>query len=318
MTGKFSTKWIIENSQGIIGEYTEGITVRQLYYRLVAIGMTNDFRHYKKVVYATTQARWEGKINLNDFIDRERSMIGSTLYEKRELKTKIESAKSEIERQMNSYYLNRWSNQDNYIEVWIEKKALQGVFEGVCIDFDVGLAPCKGYPSLTFLNEARERFMDAENTGKNIIILYFGDYDPSGEDISRSIKANLSRMGIEIELIRIGLTPETIKKLKLPGVPPKKSDTRTIFWDGESAVELDAVEPRTLKEMCKKAIKEYFNEENYNDLIKQEKEERGEYQEELKYFFLDNDEEIKKLKGKIKFIKDGIDKMLVMLENEKK
>ena len=62
---------------------------------------------------------------------------------------------------MNAYRLNRWSNQENYVEVWIEKKALQGVFETPCRRADVGLAPCKGYPSLTFLNDAKDRFEEA-------------------------------------------------------------------------------------------------------------------------------------------------------------
>lgn len=48
----YTRDWIIENAERILEEYAEGITVRQLHYRLVAIGMTNDMNHYKRVVSA--------------------------------------------------------------------------------------------------------------------------------------------------------------------------------------------------------------------------------------------------------------------------
>jgi len=90
---------------------------------------------------------------------------------------------------MEFYAKNRWENQDYYIEVWIEKKALQGVFERPCRNNAVALFACKGYPSLTSVKEASYRI---RSVSQEPIILYFGDYDPTGEDIPRSISDNLS------------------------------------------------------------------------------------------------------------------------------
>lgn len=158
--------------------------------------MTNDINHYKRVVKAMTVARWDNTIRMPSFIDRERFMYGETDDDEKSLPDEIESGKRQIKAWMDSYYLNRWSNQTNYVEVGIEKKALQGVFENPCLLGHVGLAPYKGYPSIMFLHEAYERFYDAKQQGKNLILLYFGDYDPSGADIPRSIKENLMRMGL--------------------------------------------------------------------------------------------------------------------------
>ena len=91
---------------------------------------------------------------------------------------------------MKNYFKNRWENQEYYPEVFIEKKALQGVFQNICRQYDVALGACKGYPSLTFLYESQLRFNSAIYNGKKPIIIYFGDYDPSGEDIPRSIYEN--------------------------------------------------------------------------------------------------------------------------------
>lgn len=291
----YNRQWIIENARQILAGYSEGITVRQLHYRLVAIGMINDKNHYKRVVNAMTQARWKGIVDMEAFIDRERSMFGETKSDEKNLENEIERAKTQVRLWITSYSLNKWSNQDNYIEVWIEKKALQGVFERPCMSKDVGLAPCKGYPSITFLHEAAERFQKAIDKDKNVIILYFGDYDPSGEDIPRSIQENLERMGVNITVERIALNSDQIRKMGLPGVPPKKTDSRTINWNGGSVVELDAVEPKTLSQMCHDAIDEYFDENLYKELNERENDELLQYQSELKDFVnslkeRDNDE----------------------------
>lgn len=290
-TDMYNRQWIIDHADSILAEYPSGLTVRQLYYRLVTIGMVNDMNHYKRVVTAMTKARWDGTVDMDAFIDRERSMYGETEDDEKILDDEIETGKTQVKAWMQAYHLNRWSNQENYVEVWIEKKALQGVFETPCMLKSVGLAPCKGYPSITFLHEASERFEDAEDNDKKVIILYFGDYDPSGEDIPRSVEDNLRRMGIDVEVKRLALTPEQIEEMGLPGVPPKSTDTRTRNWSGGSVVELDAVEPKTLEQMCRDAIEEHFDKDAYAELKVKEEDEKQVYMTSLKEFVASLSEE---------------------------
>ena len=280
----YDRKWIVENSVKFLEEYSGGITIRQLHYRLVSIGMTNDTRHYKKVVAAMTVSRWDRSVRMDSFIDRERSMYGETKGDEKSLPREIEKGKQQIEAWMNAYGLNRWSNQKNYVEVWIEKKALQGVFEMPCMTWGVGLAPCKGYPSLTFLNEASIRFFAALRAQKDLTILYFGDYDPSGLDIPRVIEKNLARLGVGVNVVNIALTAAQIKSMRLPGVPPKAGDSRTKNWAGGKVVECDAVEPRKLAEMCKSSISEYFDDDLFSELENREALEKSKYRKALKTF----------------------------------
>lgn len=277
----FGKDWITEKGQEILNQYTGGITVRQLYYRLVTIGMPNGQRYYKRVVNAMTDARWKGIVNFYDFIDRERSTFWMTKAEPTDLDEKVEEGIEQVRRWMQNYRKNRWENQPEYIEVWIEKKALQGVFEDACLFNDVRLAPCKGYPSLTFIYDALGRFQNAKDRGQKVTILYFGDFDPSGSDIPRSLKENLSRMGCNVNMEHWALNEEQIAEYNLPGVPPKSTDSRTGSWDGDSAVELDAMEPKILAKLAVQAIKEHFDDSLYSDLKDQEKVERGEYQDRL-------------------------------------
>lgn len=280
---QFDRKWIIENALEEIQEYAKGeLTIRGLHYRLVSRGMTNSMQHYKRVVSAMIKARWDSLIDFDTFSDHDREMIGTTDYEKTSVIDEIENAKEQIEAWMNSYWKNKWENQPNYVEVFIEKKALQGVFQSVCRDNDIALGACKGYPSLTFLHEAYLRFFKACSKGKKPIILYFGDYDPSGEDIPRSIKQNLWDFGVSVDVRRISLLKSQVIEWELPPAPAKRGDSRTANWDGLGQVELDAVSPKKLQSMCKEAISSVFNQSLYNDLISTQKEEREYYQAQLK------------------------------------
>ena len=52
---------------------------------------------------------------------------------------------------------------------------------------------------------------------KKIHILYFGDVDPSGEDIQRDIEDKLKQYGVSnIDFKRIALTEDQITEFKLP------------------------------------------------------------------------------------------------------
>jgi len=280
---KWGRDWIVSKANEILQEYIgTPITVRQLYYRLVTIGLPNGVRFYKRVVDATSDARWSGKMKKSSFIDRERGLVGETDWEEKDLDAEIAQGFNQVKAWMSAYSLNRWSNQPKYIEVWIEKKALQGVFERPCSRRNVGLAPCKGYPSITFLAEAADRLRRPNMRSKEVIILYFGDYDPSGEDIPRNVQESLGRLGASVEVKRLALLPAQIEELGLPGVPPKDTDSRTNSWTGEEAVELDAIDPKLLATMCEEAIDAEFDEDLYGELEEREEKERVKYAKAVK------------------------------------
>lgn len=214
----------------------------------------------------------------------DREVLGSTDYEETDLEEAIQKGSQQINAWMNSYEKNRWENQPIYPEVWIEKKALQGVFQTPCSRLNVALAPCKGYPSLTFLYEASQRFEDILETGKEIVILYFGDYDASGEDIPRSIQENFTRFGVDVEVRRIALNEAMVIEMKLPHAPTKTTDSRAANWDGLGQVELDAVDIHVLRRMCTEAIESVFNEDLYYYLMDTEEQEKEIYVKRLQDF----------------------------------
>lgn len=130
---------------------------------------------------------------------------------------------------------------------------------------------------------------EAQSNGKQPIILYFGDYDPSGEDIPRSIGENLEKFGVYgVEIRRIALMEQQVIAWNLPPAPAKETDSRTANWDGLGQVELDAVKPEKLISLLDDAINEIFDKDLHFQLLETEEAEREQFQAELKRYVEDD------------------------------
>jgi len=115
-------------------------------------------------------------------------------------------------------------------------------------------------------------------------MLYFGDFDPSGEEMAVAMGTTLrEEMGIEdLRIEKIALSLEDISRYHLPHDPRalKKSDTRAqkhVERFGELAVELDALSPAVLEEKIRSSIES----ELALDLFNWEKEKEAEEVEGL-------------------------------------
>lgn len=261
-----SRQEVIEAARKIVGEFSDKITIRQLYYQLVSRQVIpNIQKEYKRLVAAMADARRSHAIPFDAFEDRSRDEADEQYrqetgpsYVQRMLVQKAREAWMYVGR-------SRWYDQPAYVEVWVEKQALQGIFESALSGTGVPLQVCKGYPSLSILNAAAARFQEKRDNGvERLIIQYFGDFDPSGEDIPRSIEENLaSDFGINVKVRKLALTPAQIEYYQLPPDPAKMTDSRTARFiadtGSEDVVELDALNPKVLKGMVEKAAYEFFD-----------------------------------------------------------
>ena len=272
-------KELVEESKTILEDYEGKITLRQLYYRLVAKHfIENTINSYKRLSRILVEARLNGEIPYEAFEDRTRIAEGEDRHFFTPenffayFRDEYEGAEETFRETAQRYELPLWYAQENYVEVWVEKQALQNIFKEVAEKYGVTLAVCRGYPSATFLYEAQQRIeesrVDADGHDRDIVILYFGDYDPTGEDIPRHIKQSLEEdFNMDIwHFEKVALTIEQIEDLNLPPEPTKKSDSRSIKFieaHGDMAVELDAVEPRTLTHMIETSIQRFFDADAY-------------------------------------------------------
>ncbi len=216
-------------------------------------------------------ARINGYISWNDIEDRVRAYHDLTGWDS------SEDFKSQSVKQfLTGYRRDLLQTQEKYIEIWIEKDALSTVFTKVAEPYTVSVVVCRGFSSVSFLKDYKDRlqyYMDKEP-----VLLYFGDFDPSGVEMLTAMQTTL-REELNVDNItfkRVALQKEDIVNYQLPHSPDalKKTDTRAakhIEQYGELAVELDALRPDVLEQKIKAAIEGELNMEAYYSEISNEK-----------------------------------------------
>lgn len=263
---------LLKNITDIVEEYqNQGyrMTLRQLYYQLVSRDIIpNKTAEYAKLSRILTDARMCGQVDWDFIEDRVRTI---------KMHSEWSGLGSLVDSALSSYRRERWSDQDYYVEVIVEKNALIGVLERVTNKYHVSIFPNVGYGSTTVIHELALRFKEKENDGKKCVLLYFGDHDPSGEDMVRDIEDRLNTFGATVEIVKVGLTMEQIRQYNPPPNPAKMTDPRAgnyVAEHGSSSWELDALPPNVLVQLLTSAIEERLDMEKYQAVIAKEEEDK--------------------------------------------
>lgn len=255
----------------IVKEYEQQgfvLTLRQLYYQFVARGLIpNNQKEYNNLGAAINNARLAGLIDWEAITDRTRNVQSNQHWD---------SPTQIIRAAANSYKRDKWRNQPNRVEVWIEKDALLGVIEGICRDLDVKFFSCRGYVSQSEMWVASQRAVEADiNGGQETHIIHLGDHDPSGIDMTRDIRDRMemfckyhSVYSLEVE--RVALSHDQVLEHKCPPNPAKITDSRAAGYIGKygyESWELDALEPSVLIDLVSNAVLQYRDEELWQEAL---------------------------------------------------
>lgn len=236
------------------------LSLRQLYYQLVSRNLVeNTERSYKNVGNLVSDARLSGLIDWNMIVDRGRTMVHNSHWN-----TPAEIVLTAA----HSFRIDRWADQPNYVEVMVEKQALEGVLEPVCSEMDVPFTANKGYSSSSAMYEASKRFIRRGRNGKKLFVLYLGDHDPSGIDMTRDVddRLDLFTRASGITVKRLALNMAQVEELRPPENPAKITDSRAdsyIRRFGRSSWELDAIEPAQLAGIVRAAIDRLINQRKW-------------------------------------------------------
>lgn len=244
------------------------LTLRQVYYQMVARGfIENTERSYKNLGALISDARLAGLIDWYAIVDRTRGMRKNSHWNEPE--DVIASARA-------SYSLDKRKDQHVYVEVWVEKDALVGIVGQICRQLDVPYFSCRGYTSQTEMWNAAQRFIRQDHRLKRVII-HLGDHDPSGIDMSRDIQERLDLFGAAVEVKRVALTIQQIRKYSPPPNPTKVTDSRAgsyIKKYGHECWELDALEPNVMIDLIKKEMSKYTFKPFIEEIEKKEAEDK--------------------------------------------
>lgn len=270
------------------------LTLRQLYYQLVSRDIIpNKQSEYEKIGNLLVKGRMAGIVDFDAIEDRVR--VPKLPYYNSDINDAIDDAQEH-------YRLDRMDDQDNYIELWVEKDALSSVLSRRSYYYHVNLMVNRGYSSCTAMFDAYERFNRKLVEGKKVSILYLGDFDPSGldmikSDIPKRIKEFLieqpqynkirimDAVGLDeedydnyieenVEFRHVSLTQPQIQEHNPPENPAKLKDPRSEWYVsnfGLSSWEVDALNPEILHDIIDTNILQLIDEDKFKAKLELEK-----------------------------------------------
>lgn len=251
------------------------LSLRQLYYQLVARDyIPNNLRSYKNLGSLVSNARQAGEVDWDMIEDRNRETITVPHWKNPGQIVRAAAAQ---------FRIDKWLTQPWHIEVMVEKDALSGVLSPVCRSLDIGITANKGYSSSSTMYEIGQRLQGKLADGKKICILYLGDHDPSGIDMTRDVADRLMMYSYsgQVNVERLALNWDQIEQWRPPENPAKETDARFQNYAaqfGESSWELDAIEPRQLARLVEEAVLDRRDHDLWEKAIQRENEMRAELQ----------------------------------------
>lgn len=154
-----------------------------------------------------------------------------------------------------SYRRDFWAQQPNRVEVWSEKGTVRGVLAPVLDEYGVGFRVMHGFSGATTLHDVAQ-----DDDGRPLIVLYCGDWDPSGMWMSEcDLPGRLAKYGGDHVVVnRIALTKPDLGGLPSFPAADKRKDPRYEWFVknfGHRCWELDAMDPNELRDRVESEIR---------------------------------------------------------------
>lgn len=259
------------------------MTLRQLYYRVVSVGLLeNSQAEYRRLGNGMTRLREAGQIARTWIVDRVRSTIKPSSW------CGLADFGAAV---CKVYRKDLWAGMPHHLEVFVEKDAIAGTIQPVTREYDVALQVCRGYTSVSFAGEIADLWAEI---CKPIYCYYLGDFDPSGFDLERDLKEKLQRYSgrsvcdryvgqddgadsATFRWERLAVLPGDFEQHDLITLPVKQSDRRAqafIERHGHACAEVDALPPAELRRRVEGAILAHVDRGQWERLLLVQTEER--------------------------------------------
>ena len=230
-----------------MAEVAQPITGRGIGYKLFTAGLTPSMSRsdMQRVYRLLKEARERGLIPWEWIVDETRDL---------ERRSSWDDPAHFVHNVSRSYRRDFWNQQPARVEVWSEKGTIRGVLAPVLDRYGVGFRVMHGFGSATVVNGVAQ-----DQDGRPLIVLYVGDFDPSGLYMSaHDLPDRLDRYGGDhVQLKRVTLRREHLDGLPSFAASDKKADPRHKWFVenyGTRCWELDALDPNRLRDLIDDAI----------------------------------------------------------------
>jgi len=225
----------------VIAEAAQPITGRGIGYKLFTQGLIPSMERndMQRVYRLLLKAREQGIIPWDWIVDETREFERVATWDDPEQYARAVAR---------SYRRDFWNQQPVRVEVWSEKGTVRGVLAPVLDEYAVGFRVMHGFSGATTINDVAQ-----DDDGRPLIVLYVGDFDPSGMFMSEvDLPERLERYGGDhVTLKRIALIVEQLEGLPSFPAADKRKDPRYKWFvanHGRHCWELDAMDPNDLRD----------------------------------------------------------------------
>lgn len=283
-------------------------TLRQLHYALVSLDVfPNIKKSYNALSNEMSKRRHQGYYHMDCIVDERHPIVNiNDVYYAPKAWTREYINK--LRNLSNDYHKNdggfpRWVGQPNYVEIWTEKQAMVTHLNHIVRkeNLQVRIASFGGFPGDTELHEhIEERIKMQMNKGKNVYVLWFGDFDPSGDAIDKTTFGRMmwddpwnleeysSQKNVEFKLTRVALTkkqihdydlPHKIERLNVEEQKKLQDDPRYRDFEirqGDYACEVDSlpvINFQAFNDMVVQSVNQYFDNNIYQRGLDEHKKE---------------------------------------------
>ena len=202
----------------------------------------SDKRGYRHVQSRIVKMRRDGRLPYDWIVDATRTGYFTPTYR---------NASDFIRSVAGTYRDDIWAGSDTYCEVWVESRSIAGIIREDCREMAVSLYPAGGFSSISLAYEAAQT-MNFYAAGKRAVVFYIGDFDPAGVLIDQSLERELRSHldpGIDLEFVRLGITPGQVEQFNLPTKPRKEGDRRARHV--EFTVEAEAMPAGVMRQLLR-------------------------------------------------------------------
>lgn len=257
---------LVKQINTVLAEYSAylPLTLRQIFYRLVG---AHDFpktkQAYKNLGECLNRARRARMIDMSVIRDG-----GGTRAEPHFWKDADEFL-ANMRWQAKELRLDRTAGQPSRLVVTCEAAGMVEQLARVADPYGVTVLSSGGFESTTEKHAFAADLVDQDRPTEALLV---GDHDNSGVHMAISfdedVQAFARDLGGDVTFTRLAVTPEQIRRLRLPTAPPNEGDKRA--FAGETC-QAEAIAPDELARILRDAITKRLDRAAYDRVLRQER-----------------------------------------------
>ncbi|MFD8385237.1 hypothetical protein ACFV2X_43095 [Streptomyces sp. NPDC059679] len=256
-----------ERARAVVAEYDGGVTLRQVWYRLISAGaLPNRASMYRRLSSHLARARREGRFP--DLVDAMREIHQPSAYAD---VGKLLAAVPDL------FRLDRTAGQAEALWVCAEKDTLRVQLAGWLGPLGIPVLVVRGFASESYAALVRER---AALDPRPARLLYVGDLDASGEAIERDWVDRTAGCWEVVE--RVALTVDQVNRYGLLPAVGKGTDPRWPAFAERHGLdparpvqwEVEALEPADLRSLVMAAVRSHLDRERLREVLAEEARQR--------------------------------------------